>query len=70
MSSHQTNESKQGMNLQERRVKIVSNVLEKYINFWEGNTENQANNEIKLNKKYWGKRQKWEIANTKENCKY
>lgn len=66
MSPHQTNESKQGINLQERRIKIASNVLEKYINFWESNTENQANNEIKLNKKYW---QKWEIANTKENCK-
>lgn len=46
MSSHQTNESKQGMNLQEERIKIVSNILEKYINFWESNTENQANNEI------------------------
>lgn len=58
------------MNLQEGRIKIVSNVLEKYINFWESNTENQANNEITLNKKYWGNWQKWEIANTKENCKY
>lgn len=46
MSSHQTNESKQGMNFQEGRIKIVSNILEKYINFWESNTENQANNEI------------------------
>lgn len=47
MSSHQINESKQSMNLQEGRIKIVSNILEKYINFWESNTENQANNEIK-----------------------
>lgn len=46
MSSHQINESKQSMNLQEGRIKIVSNILEKYINFWESNTENQANNEI------------------------
>lgn len=66
MSPHQTYESKKGINLQERRIKIASNVLEKYINFWESNTENQANNEIKLNKKY---RQKWEIAKTKENRK-
>lgn len=46
MSSHQINESKQSMNLQEGRIKIVSNILEKYINFWESNTENQANNKI------------------------
>lgn len=54
------------MNLQEGRVKMVLNVLEKYANFWESNTENQATTESKT-KKYWGNKHKWEIANIEQN---
>lgn len=47
MSYHQINEFKHGVNLQDGRVKMVLNVLEKYANFWESNTENQATTESK-----------------------
>lgn len=36
------------MNLQEGIVKMVSSVLEKYTDFWESHTENQATNESKI----------------------
>lgn len=67
MSYCQINEFKHGMNLEEFKVKMVSNVLEKLLISEKIILKMKLLIKVKLSKKYWGIKHKWEIANTEEN---
>lgn len=67
MSYRQINAFKHGMNCEEFKVKMLSNVLEQILISEKIILKIKLLIKVKLSKKYWGDKHKWETAYTEEN---